>query len=289
MNRKSIVNPTNSPDEVRSSLSSRLALLARAAIWRLRLFFNLRHLRFRGAYATFKEAAAAVRRDALVGYDNDAVVLRDYELMCEVKLEDYPVLFWLRHLAPQARVLLDAGGHMGTKYRAFRNHLELDGGFEWVVYDLPTIVRAGRQRAKDEGLNSLRFIDTLSEAPDADVLLASGLLQFLDIPFGDLLHRLPAMPRHLLLNKVQTREGPSVVTLENFIYAEVPYQIRDRAEFLAEMDRLGYDIVDEWTIPSLSHIIPTHPHLGSSISRGYYAKLRTSKRLKAEVDGVRKN
>jgi len=254
---------------------SRLALLARAALWRLRLFFNLRHLRFRGAYATVEEATTDIRRGVLVGYDNEAILLRDYDLMCEITLQDYPILYWLRRLAPLTRVLLDAGGHMGTKYRAFRNHLDLDGEIEWVVYDLPAMVRAGRQRAADDGLNKLRFVDSLSEAPDADVLLASGILQYLDISFNDLLRQLPSMPRHLLLNKVQTREGPSVVTLENFIHAEVPYQIRNRTSFLASLDELGYDIVDEWIIPSLSHVIRTHPHLGSSISRGYYAKLRT--------------
>ena len=266
---------TNPLDELRRSPSNRLALLARAALWRLRLFFNLRHLRFRGAYATVEEATSAIRRGVLAGYDNEAILLRDYDLMCEITLQDYPILYWLRRLAPLTRVLLDAGGHMGTKYRAFRNHLDLDGEIDWVVYDLPTMVRAGRQRAADDGLNRLRFVDSLSEAPDADVLLASGILQYLDIPFSDLLRQLPSMPRHLLLNKVQTREGPSVVTLENFIHAEVPYQIRDRASFLASLDDLGYDIVDEWIIPSLSHVIRTHPHLGSSTSRGYYAKLRT--------------
>jgi putative methyltransferase (TIGR04325 family) len=273
--RKSIVRTTNPLDELRRNLSSRLALLARAALWRLRLFFNLRHLRFRGAYATVEEATSDIRRGVLAGYDNEAILLRDYDLMCEITLQDYPILYWLRRLAPSTRVLLDAGGHMGTKYRAFRNHLDLDGEIDWVVYDLPTMVRAGRQRAADEGLNRLRFVDSLSEAPDPDVLLASGILQYLDISFSDLLRQLPSKPRHLLLNKVQTREGPSVVTLENFIHAEVPYQIRDRTSFLASLDDLGYDIVDEWTIPSLSHVIRTHPHLGSSTSRGYYAKLRT--------------
>jgi putative methyltransferase (TIGR04325 family) len=272
------VSTANSIEEVWRGLPGRPSLLARAALWRLRLLFNLRHLRFRGAYATIEEATAAIRPGVLAGYDNDAVLLRDFDLMCEIKLQDYPVLFWLRRLAPLTRSLLDAGGHMGTKYRAFRSYLDLDDEIEWIVYDLPTMVRAGRERAKNDGLSRLRFIDSLAEAPDADVLLASGLLQYLDIPFGDLLRELPAMPRHLLLNKVQTREGPSVVTLENFIHAEVPYQIRDRAAFVASLDALGYDIIDEWTIPSLSHEIRTHPHLGSSTSRGYYAKLRTPQR-----------
>jgi len=36
----------------------------------------------------------------------------------------------------------------------------------------------------------------------------------------------------------------------------------------------GYEIVDSWTIPLHAHVIPTHPHLGASVSRGYYARRR---------------
>lgn len=212
----------------------------------------------------------------LAGYDNDAVTDRAFENMCRIVTWDWPVLFWLGRLLPETACLLDAGGHQGTKYRAFRNHLNLPGGVKWVIYDVPAIVRAGRERARREGLEGLSFIDNLADAPCAEVLLASGLLQYLDIPFDQFVRRLPVLPRHLVLNKVATREGPSVVTLEFFGRAEVPYQIRNRTEFLSTLDSLGYDIVDEWQIHDLSRHIVTHPHLGTSTSYGYYAKLRAT-------------
>jgi len=260
------------PAPLQYLLSARPVLFLRGMMGHLLALFRSSYLRHRGAYATFDEAAAAVRSGALVGYNNDEVVMHSLEYMSELKLEDYPILFWLNRLAPET--ILDAGGHLGTKYRAFGRHLELRGRVDWVIYDLPAIVRAGR-RFLDEGkLSGPTFIDDLAKARETDVLLASGLLQYLDVPFDAFLKKLPSLPRHLLLNKVQTREGPTVVTLENFECAEIPYQIRNRAEFLASLDKLGYDIVDEWSIPSLCRTIQTHPHLGRSSSRGYYARLR---------------
>lgn len=74
---------------------------------------------------------------------------------------------------------------------------------------------------------------------------------------------------HVVLNKVATRDGPSVTTLQHVGPARLPYQIRCRAEFEAELDQLGYEITEQWKIPSFAHVIATHPELGRSVSRGY--------------------
>ncbi|WP_407152754.1 methyltransferase, TIGR04325 family [Bradyrhizobium sp. ORS 86] len=263
------------PQTLQRYRSSFPVIVVQAAIGRLLAFLRSPYLRHRGAYATLEEAVASVRRGALVGYDNDEVVMHSFEYMSELKLEDYPILFWLGRLAQSTNVILDAGGHLATKYRAFRTHLPLTETAEWIIYDVPAIVRAGRRLVERGELQGPKFIDNLADAPDADVLLASGLLQYLDVPLEDFLRELPALPRHLLLNKVQTRDGPTVITLENFGCAEVPYQIRDRVEFVRSLETLGYEVVDEWSIPALSRTIQTHPHLGRSTSRGYYARLRS--------------
>jgi len=64
-------------------------------------------------------------------------------------------------------------------------------------------------------------------------------------PISHLLRRLPALPRHPLVNKVAMRDETTIVTLENFGVALVPYQIRNREAFLSEMANLGYRIEDE--------------------------------------------
>jgi putative methyltransferase (TIGR04325 family) len=247
---------------------NRPTTLASAARARLRgLMRRVRGVqRFRGAFATHAEAMAAVRPGALAGYDHDEMAEVAFDHMCDVQLWDYPVLFWLDRLIPERNALLDAGGHMGTKFRAFRDVLRLPPGFDWAVYDLPAIVRAGRARAEREGLQGLSFHDQLEATPPSDLLLASGLLQFIDIPFTDLLQRLPHLPTHLVLNKVATRDGPSVVTLEQLPKGEVPYQVRNHGEFLSSLEALGYKVADAWEIPALSH---AHSTFGRSTSRGF--------------------
>lgn len=227
---------------------------------------------YRGAFASYSEAMAAVRPDMLAGYDHEEIAPISFERMCQVTLWDYPVLFWLDRLLPGTTRLVDAGGHMGTKFRAFDAHLTLPAGFDWAVYDVPAIVRAGRARAERDGLKGISFYDRLEDTPPADVLLCSGLLQYLDIPLAEMIGRLPQKPRHLILNKVATREGPTVVTLEGFGTAEVPYQVRDHGEFVAQVEALGYSIEDRWSIPDLSR---NHPTFGQSTSRGFYARKRT--------------
>lgn len=215
----------------------------------------------------------AVRSSKLAGYNHPSVAPVTYESMCQLALWDYPVLYWLTKLLPEAPRVLDAGGHMGTKYRAFRPHLA-EVGCEWWIYDLPAIVQAGRERAQADGLTKLQFVDDLSAVPECHILLASGLLQYLDVPFQSLLTRLGHRPKHLLLNKVATRAGQSVFTLENFGHAEVPYQIRNYDELLTTLRSLRYEIVDTWEIAALSHVVPTHPELGASRSLGLYARLK---------------
>ncbi len=225
--------------------------------------------RFAGAYPDPATALAAVPKTRLAGYDHDAVVDVTFPEMCRVALWDYPVLLWLSRLARPGLRVLDAGGHLGTKHIAFSRLLDL-GALDWTVYDLPAIIRAARARQAAGHLPAaIRFTETLDGLAGVDLLLASGLLQYLDAPFAALLGRLPAPPAHLILNKVATRDGTPVTTLERIGAARVPYQIRDRAAFEAELAAAGYRVLDSWRIPSLAHTIATHPWLGPSTNRGY--------------------
>ena len=74
---------------------------------------------------------------------------------------------------------------------------------------------------------------------------------------------------HILLNKVAMLDGDALVTLEQISPNRVPYRIRNRQNFEAELTHSGYVIRDTWLIPELAHTITTHPWLGASESRGY--------------------
>ena len=226
--------------------------------------------RFRGSFASHADALAAIGPRRLAGYDHDELADVSYEEMCKVHLWDYPVIHWLAKVLDGQANLIDAGGHMGTKFRAFARFIDLPDSFDWAVLDVPAIVRAGRDRASRDGLNSLSFHDETATLPTSDVLLASGLFQYLDASPSQFIAGLPRMPRHFIINKVATREGESVVTLERFPQAEVPYQVRSRVDFEADLASAGYVIRDQWDIPSYSR---HHAAFGFATSRGYYAEL----------------
>ncbi len=241
---------------------------ARTSLARLKRF-SPRQPAMLGAFPDRAAALAGVPRRALATYDHEDVAVVNFKVMCAIRVWDYPVMFWLDRLHRPGMHVLDAGGHFGTKYIAFQDHLPLNA-LSWTVYDLPETIRSARAAQRQgEVPQAVGFIDDLAQAPHTDLLLASGLLQYLDIPFADFVARLPNRPDHILLNKVATRDGPTVITLERIGPARVPYQIRCLATFEAEIAAAGYRIADRWDIPSLGHVIDTHPELGRSVSRGY--------------------
>lgn len=233
-----------------------------------------RRLRFSGAYKNRKSAESAVPANLTTGYDNDNVVMLNYQLMCEVAPWDYPVMFCLQKILPESKTLIDGGGHLGTKYRAWQNHLPLNDSLQWTVLDVPAVVEVGKQKADEEKLSNLHFITDLHDTETPDIFLGSGLLQYLDISITSLFNQLPSRPKHVIFNKVAVWDKPDIYTLENFYSGLVPYRIRNMNELTSELIMLGYEIVDEWNIPSLTHSIPTHPELGVFENKGYFLKMK---------------
>jgi len=225
--------------------------------------------RFAGVYGDYSAALAAVPSNVAAGYDDPLIADVSFTQMCRIAPWDYPVLFWLGQMMRDGLAILDAGGHLGTKYIAFGAVLPLKT-VRWTVYDLPGIVATARARQHQGDLPAaVMFQDDPTGTGKPDILLASGLLQYLDLPFAEFLRTLPALPPVILLNKVAMRHGAPIVTLELIGANRVPYQIRNRPAFEAEITAAGYEIRDSWAVPELSHEIGTHPWLAHSESRGY--------------------
>lgn len=229
-----------------------------------------------GAFPTLELAKASLPQEARSGYDSDDMPAVSMDMMLGMLAWDYPVVFWLdRLIREQGHLsLLDAGGHIGTKHHAFGPYLELEK-VDWKVWDLPALLRAGR-KAQEDGIVSkdIDFIARPGDAGKVDLLLASGLMQYLDISFTELLDQMAERPRWILLNKVATRPNDDLVTLQLIGLKRVPYQMRHKGRFEAELKKAGYEIRDDWSIPCLAHRIGTHPWLGESQSKGYFLELK---------------
>lgn len=237
-----------------------------------------RPVRFAGAYPSRDAALASLPQSDRGAYDQDDVADVSYEAMTQIAPWDYPVMFWMSRFldGTETLSLLDAGGHFGTKFTAFTSLLPADR-LDWHVWDLPAILRAARAgQATGKIPAAIRFEDTPAAAGQVDLLLASGLMQYIDVPLASLIGDMAALPKWVILNKVAVRSGPSLVTLEQIGPARVPYQIRNETAWEEELNALGYTLLDRWNIPSLSHRISTHPALGESRSLGYVLE-RTGK------------
>jgi len=250
-------------------------LVAQGAATRMRAVVD-KEPHFAGAFSTRDAALASLPAAERVAYDRDDIADVSLNMISQVALCDYPVLLWLDRLIRENNnlSLLDAGGHAATKFTAFSDQLPLSQ-IDWAVWDLQSLLKVGGQWQGEGRLpKAIRFVDTPKDAGDVDLLLASGLLQYLDISLTELLGQMSKPPRYIILNKVATRPDDELVTLELIGSIRVPYRMRNKPAFEAELDEAGYMIHESWTIPSLSHRIGTHPWLGSSESMGYFLELK---------------
>ncbi|WP_170559653.1 methyltransferase, TIGR04325 family [Ruegeria atlantica] len=261
----------------RETLKFSLSLLKRgiglpvSAAWARLMTTGIRPPAMVGAYPNYATAAVKAHGN---GYNDKDVAQVNTDLMRKTVVWDYPVIHWINEVFSEGMHLLDAGGHFGSKYIAFRDLCPIDR-LQWTVYDLPVTVDLARAAQESQELPAeIVFQDDLAKVGQIDVLLGSGLMQYLDISLAELIGKLDAPPKYILLNKVATRCGPTVVTLEKIGPGRVPYQIRNRNDFEKNLTEMGYVIRDQWDIPSLGRIISTHPGLGPSVSRGYFLERR---------------
>jgi putative methyltransferase (TIGR04325 family) len=230
-----------------------------------------------GVYGSYAEAAAHAPPGRPLGYDHDVAAAMYRERLEQIKPSDYPALLWLRAALPGARRLFDLGGHVGVLYYAARKylgHATADSPLRWTVCDVPAVVRAGEAVARELGAASLDFTVDRREVDGADVLLASGSLQYIEQPLPDLLAGLARRPRHLVLNQTPTHAEREFYTLQNIGVAICAYRIASRRGLPASLERLGYELVDYWEDPTRHTNVPYHPDASPIAYSGYYLRLR---------------
>ena len=224
---------------------------------------------FRGVFPSFEVAAVNIPSGRPLGYDNPVSATRMLSEWLAVHPSDYPVLFWLGKLLLGSKTVFDWGGSVGLKYFAFRPYLEYPTDLVWFVSEVPAVVELGREIARDKRATALRFTTDFTGMADADLLLAAGVLQFINDPFS-CLRTQPRLPRHLIINKVPVYELPSAVTLHNMGTAFCPYHLFNRPELVRAIETLGYRLVDEWRLPGVACQIPFHPEHSIGAYSGFY-------------------
>jgi putative methyltransferase (TIGR04325 family) len=224
---------------------------------------------FRGLYRDFASAAAAAPTGKQIGYDGDATARRHAHERHFVFSSDYPVMFWLDRLLPEAKLVFDLGGDVGNRYLAFRKYLTYPDNLTWLVNEIPAAVEVGRTIAREEKASHLQFTTKHTRLAEADILLASGVLQVLE-DWNGFLRRASSLPRHVLINRTPVGDQPHMVTLCAIGVSFNPYHIFNRRSLVGAFVDLGYRLVDEWLTPGFDCRIPDHPSHSLEAFRGYY-------------------
>ena len=228
---------------------------------------------FHGVYSSADEALKHIPKDRPIGYDNPeaAKFLGTHSPMLP---SEYPILFWLAKLFQENPTILDLGGYLGLSYNWYKPYAIYPPALRWIIYDVPSVVESGLAILAREPDPQLHFTASFAEASAANILLASGSLQFCPETLAEMLALLPIKPTHLLINKLPTTHLPTFYTLHNMGPAIAPYRIFNRQDFLTSLASLGYVEVDTWKNPELSCHIPFHPDESVQSYEGFYLRKR---------------
>jgi putative methyltransferase (TIGR04325 family) len=199
-----------------------------------------------GVYNTFAEAVAAAPPTKEIGYDHEAPAKLYRNLMDKMEPSEYAVLHWLERGLPKGGRVFDFGGHVGVKFYAFRSIGALPPPIRWTVYDVPAVVRSGRELAKNRRETELTFTEAFEDASGADVFLGLGSLQYVETSLPDWIQKLPQRPKTVIVSAMPMVDGPRYVTLQNLGTAFCPYLVEDEKALIGGMEALGYALRHRW-------------------------------------------
>jgi putative methyltransferase (TIGR04325 family) len=252
------------------SLLRRPAIFARDSF----RYFAFPFDHFRGIYASFPQARAAVSRKRRIGFDH-ADLAHGYaaEPCLSLDNSEYPLLYHLDRILTNNDnyTVLDFGGNIGVHYVRFSKRLDLRNA-RWIVCDVPAITKVGR--ALCEGISNVAFVNDIDEADvrSIDIFIAFDSLQYVescDLLLPRLIER-GIRPRHILIDQLPLYEGPRFVTLQNGGPVTYPQYVFNRQEYLNGIANLGYELVDSWDCHDFSCIVPFHPEKSVRAYTGLY-------------------
>lgn len=261
-----------------SKLESGVDRLARLAYFRAqaervarkRFIENRDENLFFGRHQTWDEACAAAAAFGTTGYDNEASASL-YDFRTRIDTYDYPALYWLmRSRSEGHRSVGDLGGSIGIKFVAFRDVISSWPDLTWTVHDVPAAIARGRALAAARGNGeALRFADHFDDLQGIDVLYASGVLQYLPKPLGELLKNWANLPKRIIINTAPIHPTEAFFTVNSLGTAFAPYRVQTQADLVRGLNPLGYRLRETWINPDKLMTIPFHDALSLRHYSGY--------------------
>lgn len=208
-----------------------------------------------GNYSTWEEAD-----NSGGGYDKPGILKKVYEATIEVingsaAYERDSVLFYepkyTFHLLTLIGVLysqkatihiIDVGGALGSLYWQNKHILDQYEGkkFYWKVIEQPNYVQCGRKNIQNENIS---FEEEIDEVDNADIVIFSGVLQYIDNYSEMIKKAVNLKPRYILVDRIWTAEKGRIAVEyvnENICEGSYPARVFEESEILHQMK--GYDL-----------------------------------------------
>ncbi len=196
----------------------------------------------------------------------------NFTLSSSIRISDYPVLFWLGEAARHERLaVFDFGGGVGQTFLNYEKRLP-DASLErWIVNDLPEVVREAPSRFFSRGLPPrLEFTGEMNTGADCNVVIAAGSFHYWECSVRRFFDHLGSHPKHFIINRSPMREnGEGFYTVQQGRDWAVACKVRSVDALVIEMEQEGYSLVDSWTDPDKTLILPFFPDY-SCRYRGFY-------------------
>ena len=225
---------------------------------------------FHGVFDSFEAAAARAAIYGNSGYNNEASASLYLDYM-RVDAHDYPAMRWLeRSFREGMRSVFDVGGSIGIKYYAFAKTLPLPGDVIWTVEDVPAVVLKGKALALERGVaQNLRFTDHMLAGDGAQVLFASGSLQYLPRLLSVDLADWSMRPRRIIVNITPIHSTREFFTVNSIGTAFCAYRVQTQSSLVRQLMSLGYTMKDNWINRGKEMRLPLDPDLSLDHYRGF--------------------
>lgn len=140
--------------------------------------------------------AISLAKTTKVGFERDGVLIENQDYA-------YPMLAYLaRHAARYGNLnVIDFGGGLGSSFFQAKQFFGDSLSLNWQVVEQPQFVRSGEQLQLDTHLSFRESLEQC-ERRENDLLLISGVLQYLDSPFELLRDCVELGFREMLIDRV---------------------------------------------------------------------------------------
>jgi putative methyltransferase (TIGR04325 family) len=225
-----------------------------------------------GVFDSYEEALAHAPKSRPNTYDVEDAAEMYRDRFDSIRVSDYPLVYWLSRLLAQGqRRIFDLGGHTGVSYYGFRRYLDYPSELRWLIHDTPAAIAAGKKQALVlDPERRLSFTARREDADGQEVLIASGVLQYLDYTLPEFLRCLAKAPPHVVVNLTPMHPSSGFVTLQHIGVAILPYRVMAVPEIVKAMDSLGYRIADRWESFERNLRVPFEPARDVDRYYGFY-------------------